>query len=437
MRYHIVTLGCPKNVVDSERIERVLGEARHRAVARPSQADLLIVNTCGFIDAATEESLDAILRLASGKRRGQRLLVAGCLSQLHPDELLRDLPEVDAVFGVEPWEEIADYAAALDGGVAEAAPDIPETSPSAPRPSAYLKIADGCDAPCTFCIIPAIKGPARSAPADQLVAEARLLAAQGVQELVLVAQDSTAYGRDLAQRDGLPQLLERLAEAVPEVPWLRVMYAYPGHVSRRLARTMASLPQVCHYLDIPLQHGSPSVLRRMRRPSSLRPLREMFETLREAMPDIALRSTFIVGYPGETEAEFEELLALLRELRLDHVGAFTFSPQAGTSAARQPNQVPEPVKRRRYRRLMETAQEVSLERNREWLGRELDVLVESRPSPRPLPADEAFFVGRSFRDGPEVDGLVLCSGRAEPRTWQRVRITGALPYDLVGVPAGA
>jgi len=437
VRYHIVTLGCPKNVVDSERIERVLGEGRHRAVARPSQADLLIVNTCGFIDAATEESLAAILRLASRKQRGQRLLVAGCLSQLHADELLRDLPEVDAVFGVEAWEEIAAYAAALDGGAAEAAFDIPETSPSAPRPSAYLKIADGCDAPCTFCIIPAIKGPAHSTPADQLVAEARLLAAQGVQELVLVAQDSTAYGRDLGQRDGLPQLLERLAQAVPEVPWLRVMYAYPGHVSRRLARTMASLPQVCHYLDIPLQHGSPSVLRRMRRPSSLRRLRGMFETLREAMPDIALRTTFVVGYPGETEEEFEELLALVRELRFDHLGAFTFSAQAGTSAARQPGQVPERVKRRRYRRLMETAQRVSLQRNREWVGRELQVLVESKPPRRRLPGDEGLFVGRSFRDAPEVDGLVLCSGRAEPGTWWRVRITQALPYDLVGIPADA
>jgi ribosomal protein S12 methylthiotransferase len=435
VRYHIVTLGCPKNVVDSERIERVLDEGRHRAVTRPSQADLLIVNTCGFIDAATEESLDAILALASRKQRGQRLLVAGCLSQLHADELLRDLPEVDVAFGVEAWDDIAAYAAGLDGEIAGAAFDIPETPASAPRPSAYLKIADGCDAPCTFCIIPAIKGPARSAPADQLVAEARRLAAQGVQELVLVAQDSTEYGRDLGQRDGLPQLLECLAQAVPEVPWLRVMYAYPGHVSKALARTMASLPQVCHYLDIPLQHGSPSVLRRMRRPSSLRRVREMIETLRTAMPDIALRSTFIVGYPGETEEEFEELLALVRELRFDHVGAFTFSPQAGTSAARQRNQVPERVKRRRYRRLMETAQEVSHQRNREWLGHDLDVLVESKPSRSRLPANETFFVGRSFRDAPEVDGLVLCSGRAEPGTWRRVRITQALPYDLVGLPA--
>lgn len=269
------------------------------------------------------------------------------------------------------------------------------------------------------------------------MAEARRLAAQGVQELVLVAQDSTAYGRDLGQRDGLPQLLERLAQAVPEVPWLRVMYAYPGHVSRRLARTMASLPQVCHYLDVPLQHGSPSVLRRMRRPSSPRRVREMFETLREAMPDIALRTTFVVGYPGETEEEFEELLALVRELRFDHVGAFTFSAQAGTSAARQRNQVPEQIKRRRYRRLMETAQEVSLQRNREWLDRELEVLVESKPSRGRVAGDEALFAGRSFRDAPEVDGLVLCAGRAEPGTWRRVRITQALPYDLVGVPADA
>jgi ribosomal protein S12 methylthiotransferase len=455
MRYHLVTLGCPKNVADSDKLEVLLREGHHEPTDRPARADLIVVNTCGFLEAAREESIDAILRLALRKRPGQKLVVAGCLSQIYPRQLQEEMPEVDAVFGVEAWEQVAalagppaclpDRLAARAGTAArprqarppgaEAPFDVAEASRS-PRPSAYLKISDGCNAPCAFCIIPRIKGRLNSVEPEALVAEAKRLAAHGVQELVLVAQDSTAYGRDRGQRDGLPELLGRLAEAVPPAdggPWIRVMYAYPGHVSARLARTMASLPQVCHYLDIPLQHASAAVLRRMRRPSNPDRLRQMFARLRSAMPDIALRTTFIVGYPGETEAEFEEMLDFVQEMRFDHVGAFVYSPEPGTPAARAPEQVPEAVKRRRYQRLMRVAQEVSLARNQEWVGRELTVLVESEAaSDGRRPRGDEVFAGRSYRDAPEVDGLVLGPGRPPPGSMVRVRVERALPYDLWG-----
>jgi ribosomal protein S12 methylthiotransferase len=436
VRFHIVTLGCAKNVADSERIGRVLGDGAHMEVPKPGQADVVIVNTCGFIDASKEESVETILGLAKRKRRGQRLVVAGCLTALHGAELRAEVPEIDAVFGAEDWTGIGAYAQT----VAPLELDrqryhIPETTRRA-RPSAYVKISDGCNAPCTFCIIPKMKGKLHSTPADELVAEARRLADEGVREIVLVAQDSTDYGRDLGMRDGLPELLERLSDAVPDVPWVRVMYAYPGHVSPRLAETIARLPNVVPYIDIPLQHGAESVLRRMKRPSNPRMVREMIATLRDAMPDIAIRTTFIVGYPGETEGEFTELLAFVREMAFDHVGCFTFSPQSESPAAQEPDQVPDRVKRRRQRRLMEVAQQVSLIRNRAMVGREIDVLVESQSGGRGARAEAGIVVGRSYRDAPEVDGLVLLEGNFAPGTMVRAKVTQALPYDLVAVPVG-
>jgi ribosomal protein S12 methylthiotransferase len=434
VRYHIVTLGCAKNVADSERIARVLGDGAHTEVAASDAADVVIVNTCGFIDAAKEESVDTIVGLAAEKRAGQRVVVAGCLTALQGQELRAEVPEIDAVFGAEDWAGIGAYARTVVPVVLDAQRyDIPETS-RAPRPSAYLKISDGCNAPCTFCIIPKMKGKLHSTPADELVDEARRLAAEGVREIVLVAQDSTDYGRDLGMRDALPDLLERLSEAVPEVPWLRLMYAYPGHVTRRLAETMARLPNVVPYVDVPLQHGAESVLRRMKRPSNTRMVREMIEMLRDAMPDVALRTTFIVGYPGETEAEFEELLAFVRESAFDHVGCFTFSPQSESPAAHEPGQVPERTKRSRQRRLMEVAQQVSLIRNRAMVEREIDVLVESTSTDRRDDVGAGFVVGRSYRDAPEVDGLVLLEGDYRPGDFVRAKVTQALPYDLVATP---
>jgi ribosomal protein S12 methylthiotransferase len=394
---------------------------------------MVIVNTCGFIDAAKEQSINTILRLAMKKRPGQRLVVAGCLPEFYAKELAKEIEQIDHLFGVEAWEEIA-AVAGKSAPVAEAASDAGRRQPPSPqRVSAYLKIADGCNARCSFCLIPRIKGQLHSTPIDSLIAEAQRLSREGVRELVLVAQDSTAYGRDLGMRDGLPDLLERLAEKAPDIPWIRVMYSYPGHISRRLVEAMADLPQVCHYLDIPLQHSSAAVLRRMRRPSDIAEVRRTLERLRTAMPDIALRTTFLVGFPGETEGEFQGLLDFIREVRFDHIGAFPFSPQPGTEAARLPDQVPERVKRRRYRELMEAAQEISWERNREWVGREMTVLVESKPGK--TGQEGPLFAGRSYRDAPEVDGMVVCSGTATPGELRRVHITQALPYDLLAAPA--
>lgn len=420
--YHLVTLGCPKNVVDSETFESIMRRSGHVPVDRPSAADLLVVNTCGFIDASKEESINTVLELVAEKRPHQRLVVAGCLTQLYGEELAGEIPEIDEIFGVNQWEQIA----ALAGGERRGAYDIPTDGMLGPRrASAYLKISDGCNAPCTFCIIPTIKGRFTSAGAGELVERARRLVGEGARELVLVAQDSTAYGEDLGRRDALPDLLRLLAEAVPGI-WLRLMYAYPGRVSRRLIAAMAEIPEVVPYLDMPLQHGSVAVLRRMRRPANMTMVRRTLAGLREAMPEIALRTSLIVGFPGETEAEFEELLDFVREVRFDHLGVFTYSPQERTPAAAMDGQIPERVKRSRRAAVMKLQQGISLARNRSLVGRDLDVLVES------VSAD-GVATGRSHRDAPEVDGAVHVRGRAQPGDIVRARITDAQPYDLHGV----
>ena len=427
MRYHLVTLGCAKNTVDSMRLERALRHARHASVATPEDADLILVNTCGFIDAAKDESVAVIEELDRARRPDQRLYVLGCLTQIAEAEVRSAVPAVDATFGVEAWDAVA---ASL--GPAVEAYDIPQPPALQLGPSAYLKVSDGCDRPCTFCIIPTIKGRMHSDATERLLGEARALAGARVRELVLVAQDSTAYGEDRGERDGLAVLLERLAEVVPEVPWIRLMYAYPGRVTPRLAETMARLPNVVPYLDIPLQHGSPSALKRMRRPS-LRVARRSLDAVREAMPDVALRTTFIVGFPGETEEEFAQLLDFVGEQRFDHVGAFTYSPQPGTPAADLRDAVPHELATERYGRLMELAQQISLERNRALVGRELDVLVESA-TPAEGGDGQPVVVGRTYRDAPEVDGLTFLRGEFPAGALVRARVEGALPYDLVCAP---
>ncbi len=428
MRYHLVTLGCAKNTVDSMRLERALRNARHAPVAEAADADLVLVNTCGFIDAAKDESIEVAAALDAARPPGQRLFVVGCMTQIAGDELCEAVPGVDAIFGVEAWDAVA---AAL--GPADERFDIPQPAALPSGPSAYLKISDGCDRPCTFCVIPSIKGAMRSEPADRLVAEARALAGAGVRELVLVAQDSTAYGEDRRERDGLAALLERLAAEVPAVPWLRLMYAYPGRVTPRLAETMAALPNVVPYLDMPLQHGSDAVLRRMRRPS-LRTARRSLDAVREAMPDAAIRTTFIVGFPGETDAEFGELLDFVGEQRFDHVGAFAYSPQPGTPAAAHPEAVPHEAVAERYGALMELAQAISHERNRALVGSEIDVLVESE-APSEGADGGPVAVGRSVRDAPEVDGLAFLRGAYPAGSLVRARVEGAMPYDLLCSPA--
>ena len=445
MRYHLVTLGCAKNTVDSMRLERALRNGRHFAVETPAEADLLLVNSCGFIDAAQDESVAVIRELDASRRPDQRLYVLGCLTEIAEDTVRAAAPGLDAAYGAEAWDRIAADLGPADPAYDIPAADIPAADggpgPLAPLgPSAYLKISDGCDRPCTFCIIPTIKGRMHSDPVERLIEEARTYARAGVRELVLVAQDSTAYGEDRGRRDGLAALLEELAAAVPELPWLRLMYAYPGRVSERLAETMARLPNVVPYLDIPLQHGSEAVLRRMRRPG-LRVARRSLEVVRAAMPDVTLRTTFIVGYPGESEDEFQQLLDFIEEQRFDHIGAFTYSPQAGTLAAEEvaadeAGAVAEPVKQERYGRVMELAQRISLEANRALVGREFDVLVESE---HPVEAEGGgpVVVGRTVRDAPEVDGVALLRGEFPPGALVRARVDGALHYDLFCTPVDA
>jgi ribosomal protein S12 methylthiotransferase len=436
-RYYLLTLGCAKNTVDSDSIGALLERGGLRAARRPALADVIVVNTCAFIEPAREESLSALRKLAAGKRPGQWLIAAGCLPQRAGGDLARLVPGLDGVMGTRRWmdvlavlEEIRTraggspvihlppdpYVGADERGVLRAA---------VRGASAYLKIADGCSRTCAFCAIPAIKGPLRSRPADRILEEARALQDRGVRELVLLAQDTTAYGRDQGVRDGLPALLEDLTQAAPRIDWIRVMYAFPGAVSERLIDVMAGHPQLIPYLDLPLQHAHPAVLRRMRRPDDPDGARRMIDRMRARLPGLAVRTGFIVGYPGESEAEFETLLEFVRAVRFDRVGCFLYSREEGTASAGLPDDVTPAVKEDRRGRLMELQQGISLEANRRWVGRSLDVLVEGRR--------KGLSVGRSYRDAPEVDGVVLIEGDATPGEMARVRVTGALPYDLIGL----
>jgi ribosomal protein S12 methylthiotransferase len=430
--FYMQQLGCPKNLVDGEHMAQLLRESGYVEVDDPRKATTLIVNTCGFIKAAEEESLDALQTLASGKRQGQRLIATGCLAQRWGDRLGAAVPGIDGSLGAMRWAELPNLLEAVRSGVRPTWIG-PEQVPSQPAravsgPSAYLKIADGCDHTCAFCAIPLIKGKHRSKPIERIVAEARQLLARGVKEIVLVSQDSSGYGKDFGMRDGLATMLEQLIAEVPEIPWLRVMYVYPGTVSDRLIETWARHPQIVNYVDMPLQHADPAMLARMRRPRQ--DLVDLVRRFRAAMPDLALRSTFIVGFPGETEAEFESLLAFLAEVTPDRVGVFKYSPEPGTRAALMGDQVAERTKDRRYRRAMELLQGISLERNRAQVGRQLDVLIEGEVAEA---GDNPYgAIGRSYRDAPEVDGLVFVKERVAAGQIVPVEITGAMAYDLVG-----
>lgn len=447
MKYHIVTLGCPKNVVDSEGMAGLLGAGGHTAVERPEDADVVIVNTCSFIAAAREETLGVLRELGAQKRPGQRLIAAGCMAQSHGD-LVAAVSGVDALLGTQQWPRIGELVGASNGADRPLIALQPATAPAADGqqrsyadwrttqirrvpggPSAYLKISDGCNLRCAFCTIPSFKGNMRSKPVGAVLAEAQELAAHGVREIVLVAQHLTDYGRDLGLRDGLALLLDELCALLPPDVWLRMMYAYPHGITPRLIESMARHPQVCAYLDMPLQHAHPDTLRRMRRPPDTERTKQLIADLRAALPDIALRSTFIVGFPGESTAEFRELLAFLEEVQLDRVGAFRYSQEPGTPAATLGHQVRPQVIERRWHKLMQLQQEIALQRNRRWEGRTLDVLVEGVEQ---LETGQLLLVGRSFRDAPEVDGQVFVVGEATPGARVTARITRADVYDLWG-----
>ncbi len=434
-RFYLLTLGCPKNTVDSEAMSGLLTEAGWRSTARPDRADVLIVNTCGFIEPARRESYAALEDLVGKKRPGQFLLVAGCLSQRYGDELRRTVPGVDGILGTQEWADVVACVERLlnlqPGARVRPKGEVSVVAPMRRRvqgATAYLKIADGCSAPCAFCAIPLIKGPQRSKGRDAIVDEARELVDQGVQEIILIAQDTTAYGRDLGETDALPRLIESVLDATPELSWLRLMYAYPQRITPRLIETMAAHPQVCHYLDLPLQHAHPDTLLRMRRSPDVDAVRRLIERTREAMPDIALRTAFIVGYPGETEEQFSALLDFLGEVRFDRVGIFIYSPEEGTAALALPDPVPLEIAEDRYAQAMELQRGISLELNQLQVGRTLDVLVEG--------ADQAITVGRSYRDAPEIDGYVLMDGEWAVGQMVQARIEGAMAYDLQGRVVG-
>lgn len=440
-KFHLVSLGCAKNTVDSDSMGQVLFAAGYRASPSPDDADVLIVNTCGFIGPAREESLGVLRKLADGKTTKQLLIAAGCMSQRYGEEMRTWVPALDGVIGTRRWMDIADLIARLrqrDGHtplyhLPENARTVGTDEHGIARvsrqgASAYLKIADGCRRPCAFCAIPLIKGKAVSRPTEAIVAEARALQKQGVRELILIAQDTTDYGHDLGEKDGLAHLLEAIAEAAPRIDWLRVMYAFPGCVSDRLIDTMADLPQVLHYLDIPLQHGHPDTLKRMRRPASIDWVRRTVGKMRERMPDLAIRSTFIVGYPGETAAEFKALMKFVEEMEFDRVGVFTYSFEPGTESAHLKDSVAQKVKNERRERLMALQQAISLRKNQAWVGRTMKILVEGE--------GDGVSVGRSFRDAPEVDGLVVVDGKLTVGDLVDVSITQAMPYDLSATPVG-
>lgn len=434
--FYLLSLGCSKNTVDSESMAQLLGGAGYKSVADPGKAGVLIVNTCGFIGPAKEESVNALRELAGRKKPGQLLIAAGCLSQRYGAELTKQVPGLDGIIGTRRWMDIVDLVRRLRAAPHPQpiyhlpdAPVVGSDEKGAVRAaiqgaSAYLKIADGCRRPCAFCAIPLIKGTAVSRPVESIVAEAKQLEAVGLKELILIAQDTTDYGHDLGMKEGLSTLLEQLAEAAPGLKWIRIMYAFPGCVTDRQIETMARLPQVLHYLDMPLQHGHPQTLRRMRRPANIEWVHSTIARMRAAMPDLAIRSTFIAGYPGETEEEFQALLDFTAELQFDRVGAFTFSFEPGTTSEPLGDPIPPEVKEERKARLMEQQQHISLKKNQSFIGKTLEVLVEGR--------GDGLSLGRSYRDAPEIDGMVLVEGDLPLGEIVPVRITGAMAYDLVG-----
>ena len=437
--FHLVSLGCSKNTVDSDSMAQLLSRDGYRAVKDSKRADVLIVNTCGFIGPAKQESLKVLRKLARNKRDGQLLIAAGCLTQRYGVDVAKQVPGVDGILGTRRWMDIVQVVRGLRKSphpkplyhlpdAATVGTDEADTvRASVSGASAYLKVADGCRRPCAFCAIPLIKGTAVSRPMETILDEARRLRDAGVRELILIAQDTTDYGHDLGMKDGLAVLLENLSASVPDLDWVRVMYAYPGYVTDRLIDVMASSKQVLPYLDMPLQHAHPKTLYRMKRPSNIEWVHKTLEKMRAKISNLAIRTTFIVGYPGETEEEFAALDEFVREIRFDRAGAFEFSFEPGTSSEPLGDPVQPEVKKERLERLMEIQQNISLQVNQSYVGRTLNVLIEGY--------GDGIFVGRSYRDAPEIDGYVIVEGQVKVGEIVPVKITGAMMYDLTGVPA--
>ncbi len=437
-QFFLLSLGCSKNRVDSESMAELLHKAGFSGAAAPDDASVLIVNTCGFIEDARQESIGALQELAEFKQKNQLLIAAGCMAQRYGDEVVQWVPGIDGVIGTRRWMDIVPFIRRLrrrphpqplyhlpDEASAVGRDERGILRASVQGASAYLKIADGCRRPCAFCAIPQIKGTLVSRPLDTIVAEAVRLQETGIQELIIISQDSTDYGHDLGLKNGLSRLLNRIVRAAPDIPWIRVMYAYPGYVTDELIETMAAHPQIVNYLDIPLQHGHRETLKRMRRPANVEWIYRTIEKLRAAMPDIAIRTTFIVGYPGETDEEFTALKTMVSDLQFDRVGAFTYSYEASTPSGQLPNQVPPEVMAARRDELMTRQQSISLTKNQAQVGRTLPILVEGY--------GDKVSIGRAYRDAPEIDGLVIVPGELPLGQITPVRIDGATVYDLTAV----
>ena len=438
--FHLVSLGCAKNTVDSDSMAQLLLRDGYHSVDDPARANVLIVNTCGFIGPAKEESINVLRELAEGKLENQILIAAGCLTQRYGSEVALKVPGIDGVLGTRRWMDIVQVVREVRKGPhPEPLYHLPEEAKtvgtdehealrvSVAGASAYVKIADGCRRPCAFSAIPLIKGTAVSRPVESIINEARRLRDKGVRELILIAQDTTDYGHDLGMKEGLAILLEQLTDSVPDMDWIRIMYAFPGYVTDRLIEVMATRKQVLPYLDMPLQHAHPKTLYRMRRPSNIDWVYRTLGKMRAAVPNLAIRTTFIVGYPGETEEEYQALVDFVQEMRFDRVGTFQFSFEPGTTSESLGDPIPAEIKLERFERLMELQQGISMQVNQSYVGKALDVLVEGR--------DKGISIGRSYRDAPEIDGLVFIEGNAKIGELVPVKITGAMAYDLTGVIA--
>ena len=428
----LTSLGCSKNLVDSEMMLGLFQKNGYQITNDVSAADAIIVNTCGFILPAKEESIDTLLTLAENKKTGRCrvLLAVGCLVEKYRDELMAAMPEVDGFVGTGAFQEIVDLLNDQLGITGQSPVDAAELyrlrfSTGASH-LAYVKIAEGCDNCCSYCLIPQMRGPYRSRPMAEIQGEVRWLAQRGVKEINLIAQDTTYYGLDLYGEEKLPELLELLAAEA--VPWLRLFYSYPGRITPRLLEVMASHDNICHYLDMPIQHADTEILRGMGRQESLTDLRQLLQTIRTKIPDIALRTTCIVGFPGETETQFQVLMDFLAEARFDWLGAFTYSQEDDTPAAGLPDQIDEAVKQSRYHRLMTMQSEISAQDKKKWIGKTISVLIEGKSSDNP-----EYLIGRSQYQGPEVDGVVLIAAQGlKNGDFVSVKITDSDIYDVIG-----
>ncbi|MCI8327230.1 MAG: 30S ribosomal protein S12 methylthiotransferase RimO [Lachnospiraceae bacterium] len=437
MKILFISLGCDKNLVDTEYMIGILGEKGYAFTDEEAEADIIVINTCCFINDAKEESIQMILRMAEYKEMGscKALLVTGCLAQRYQHEIEREIPQVDAILGTNAYDAIAEALnQVLVGGTYEnfhALEGLPKVKARRVLTTgghyAHLKIAEGCDKHCTYCIIPKIRGSYRSIPMEELIDSAKELAAQGVKELILVAQETTLYGIDLYGKKSLHRLLDEL-NRIEGIQWIRILYCYPEEIDDSLIAAIKRNEKVCHYLDLPIQHANDEILKRMGRRTTQADLRKIIQKLRNEIPDIALRTTLICGFPGETEKKHEELMYFINEMEFDRLGAFMYSPEEDTPAERFPDQVEEEIKQRWQQEVMELQEEIILEANEKLIGRELYCMVEGQVS------GENVYVGRTYRDAPDVDGYIfidtetiLVSG-----DFVKVRVTGAYEYDLIG-----